>query len=113
MERLTTNNGGGHYLDLSDNPFSYDEIVCKLGAFEDFMEEQDIPNLQILKDTLYQANLELYKMQALEDRWGKILQLIKEIEDKPFKNLKPLYVRGYKDCIKKIKKEMQELEKGE
>ena len=103
--------------------------IDRLAEFEDFMEEMGFESLEELKfrieyykdtidnqkfnyDNLHKyKNLLQHENQALKERWQKILQLIKEIEDKPFKNLKPLYVRGYKDCIKKIKNEMQELEK--
>ena len=60
------------YLDMA-------ELNNKLCEYEDFMEDNNFHNLQSLKDTLYQANMELYSMrktqqenQALQDRWQKL-----------------------------------------
>lgn len=90
MERLTTNNGGGHYLDLSDNPFSYDNIVCKLGAFEDFMEEQGFESLEDLKSTL----------KVCEDKYLKMNRDYQELQhciwkDTPITQIRNNYERGH------------------
>jgi hypothetical protein len=104
-ERLTTNNGGGHYLDLSDNPFSYDEIVCKLGAFEDFMEEVGAESLDELEGCIVDLNKEI---QELKDRWEKFKEFINE--DKHYELVTEDVAYGYKNCILSIKNKIQELE---
>jgi hypothetical protein len=90
-----------------------DNLKQQLAEYEDFMEEQDVPNLQILKDTLYQANLELYKMrnlqrenQALKSRWQKLKDyLITTIKEKDNS------LKYYK--FREVLDKMQELEDEE
>ena len=117
MERLTTKNGGGHYLDLSDNPFSYDSIVCKLGAFEDFIEEQGFEDLEELKRYIEQSfkasELILKKKQenqALKDRWEKLKKWVDEsgcfLDDGSFSGDVVISIYAILDKI-------QELEQGE
>lgn len=108
MKRLTTKIDDTYTCSYCENQ----EAVNKLGMLEDFLEETGIMDLSELKQILT-TNIVWQQNEQLKDKWQKILSLIKEIEDKPFKNLKPLYVRGYKDCVKKIKREMQELEKDD
>ena len=117
MERLTTKMGD-MYIDASDNPYSTDRIVEKLGVFEDFMEEQGFESLEIVKrqcdlsvDILAMdsenaelkiANEKLWQEnQILKDRWEKLKDWVKEFHA----DVVAVYPKTLLD-------KMQELEKG-
>lgn len=111
MERLTTKNGGEHYLDLSDSPFSYDEIVCKLGKFEDFMEEQGFESLEQLKEKVdFRKRIDtapiekaFREKQKIQDRWETFKKWI--YETKPLRGSNLYFLQ------ETLLEKMQELEK--
>ena len=89
MERLTTKMGD-MYIDISDNPYSTDRIVEKLGAFEDFMEEQGFESLEDLKNTVK------YIENAIKDK--SKLENFKEIE----KVLNSYFIKNSEDLLNKF-----------
>ena len=78
------------------------KAIDKLGAFEDFMEEQNIPDLKTLSNTLHKVSLELEKIQALKDRWEKLKEWVNEFH----RDVVAVYP-------KTLLNKMQELEQGE
>ena len=96
------------YLDMA-------ELNNKLCEYEDFMEDNNFHNFQGLKDTLYQANMELYSMrktqqenQALQDKWQKLKEwVIKEL------GYASMYQEVRMDTLDEVKDKMQELEKND
>ena len=66
------------YIKVTGSP------IDKLAEFEDFMENEDFYDIQSIKDTLHQANMELYSMesirqenQELKYRWDKLKEWIR------------------------------------
>ena len=119
MERLTQYFEVGNYtekqniIDVSDklplfeNGVIMGKAIDRLAEFEDFMEENEFYDLQSLKDTLYQANMELYKMKTLKDRSQRLKEYIKE-------NMEDDNNPEEEWCVlHRVLKKMQELENGE
>lgn len=116
MERLTIKNSDGTYSQPTHTTF--EKMFYKLAEFEDFMEDNNFHNLQSLKDTLYQANMELYSMrktqqenQALQDRWKKLKEFVTK-NFNYFKNSYGIFDDIFADDYRKVLNKIQRLENG-
>lgn len=98
------------------------KAINKLGRFEDFMEDNDIEEIEELQEIVERDKFEHLttypfeqKIQALEDRWNKlkvsIFDRLEFYSDCAYDDMATEYSKGRYRLIEDIYNEIQELEK--
>lgn len=106
MERLTRKCNNTYFYNVDD----VFVVGKRLGAFEDFMEEQDFESLEHLAFTIEEQNkiIEAYEQenQALKDRWQKLKEWV--VKEQGYASM---HQEERFQTLDEIKDKMQELEK--
>ena len=104
--RLTTNIGSGHYIDLSESPFSQDEIVCKLAELEDFMEMCGYDSVETMAGDIG------YMKGRIESQTTEIIELKEHTYDLNNKLLNlQLFLKDLRDSFHKGDETYEEIDK--
>ena len=103
MERLTTKTDDMYLCSYCENK----DVATKLGAFEDFMEENKIQDLDILKSVIELGIKDRQTMQKYLSMWQKLKKFITSMYARA-------YYGGMEYCVTSyILDKMQELEQGD